>query len=107
MLQEIAWVLKLDRLPSESLYYLGNATFMIISNELSDRVLKQLNDQTKRLLGEIEVNGAAAQYKWGTQKIDRQNVAHFMTFEKVGRHLQREMETDIVTEYLKGNVIDG
>ena len=30
-----------------------------------------------------------------------------MTFEKVGRHLQREMETDIVTEYLKGNVIDG
>ena len=30
-----------------------------------------------------------------------------MTFEKVGRHLQREMETDIVTEYLKGNEIDG
>ena len=107
MLQEIARVLKIDRLPSESLYYLGNATFMIISHELSDRVLEQLNDQTKRLLSEIEVNGAAAQYKWGTQKFDRQNVAHFMTFEKVGRHLQREMETDIVTEYLKGNEIDG
>ena len=107
MLQEIARVLKIDRLPSESLYYLGNATFMIISHELSDRVLEQLNDQTKRLLSKIEVNGAAAQYKWGTQKIDRQNVAHFMTFEKVDRHLQREMETDIVTEYLKGNEIDG
>nr|WP_278771627.1 hypothetical protein [Limosilactobacillus mucosae] len=107
MLQEIARVLKIDRLPSESLYYLGNATFMIISHELSDRVLEQLNDHTKRLLNKIEVNGAAAQYKWGTQKIDRQNVAHFMTFEKVDRHLQREMETDIVTEYLKGNVIDG
>ncbi|WP_270642603.1 hypothetical protein [Limosilactobacillus mucosae] len=56
---------------------------MIISHELSDRVLEQLNDQTKRLLDEIEVNGDAAQYKWGTQKIDRQNVAHFMTFEKL------------------------
>ena len=51
--------------------------------------------------------GPRLKYKWGTQKIDRQNVAHFMTFEKVGRHLQREMETDIVTEYLKGNEIDG
>ena len=62
MLQEIARVLKIDRLPSESLYYLGNATFMIISHELSDRVLEQLNDHTKRLLNKIEVNGAAAQY---------------------------------------------
>ncbi|MFR0595915.1 hypothetical protein ACLUWZ_01910 [Limosilactobacillus mucosae] len=107
MLQEIARVLKVDRLPSEMLYYLGNATFMIISHELSDKVLKQLNDQTKNLLGAIEINGAPAQYKWGTQKIDRKNVEHFMNFEKIDRHLQREMETDIVTEYLKGNVIDG
>lgn len=68
MLQEIARVLKIDRLPSESLYYLGNATFMIISHELSDRVLEQLNDQTKRLLNKIEVNGAAAQYKWGRRR---------------------------------------
>lgn len=107
MLQEIARVLKIDRLPSEMLYYLGNATFMIISHELSDKVLKQLNDQTKNLLGAIEINGAPAQYKWGTQKIDRKNVEHFMNFEKIDRHLQREMETDIVTEYLKGNMIDG
>lgn len=107
MLQEIARVLKVDRLPSEMLYYLGNATFMIISHELSDKVLKQLNDQTKNLLGAIEINGAPAQYKWGTQKIDRKNVEHFMNFEKIDRHLQREMETNIVTEYLKGNVIDG
>ncbi len=102
MLQEIARVLKVDRLPSEMLYYLGNATFMIISHELSDKVLKQLNDQTKNLLGAIEINDAPAQYKWGTQKIDRKNVEHFMTFEKINRHLQRKMETDIVTEYLKG-----
>lgn len=107
MLQEIARVLKVDRLPSEMLYYLGNATFMIISHELSDKVLKQLNDQTKNLLGAIEINGAPAQYKWGTQKIDRKNVERFMNFEKIDRHLQREMETDIVTEYLKGNMIDG
>lgn len=107
MLQEIARALKVDRLPSEMLYYLDNATFMIISHELSDKVLKQLNDQTKNLLGAIEINGAPAQYKWGTQKIDRKNVERFMTFEKIERHLQREMETDIVTEYLKGNVIDG
>ena len=107
MLQKIARVLKVDRLPSEMLYYLGNATFMIISFELSDKVLKQLNDQTKNLLGAIEINDAPAQYKWGTQKIDRKNVERFMTFEKINRHLQREMETDIVTEYLKGNVIDG
>lgn len=107
MLQEIARVLKVDRLPSEMLYYLGNATFMIISHELSDKVLKQLNDQTKNLLGAIEINGAPAQYKWGTQKIDRKNVEHFMNFEKIDRHLQREMETDIVTEYIKGNMIDG
>lgn len=107
MLQKIARVLKADRLPSEMLYYLGNATFMIISFELSDKVLKQLNDQTKNLLGAIEINDAPAQYKWGTQNIDRKNVERFMTFEKINRHLQREMETDIVTEYLKGNVIDG
>ncbi len=102
ILQKIARVLKVDRLPSEMLYYLGNATFMIISHELSDKVLKQLNDQTKNLLGAIEINDAPAQYKWGTQKIDRKNVEYFMTFEKINRHLQREMETDIVTEYLKG-----
>lgn len=91
MLQEIARVLKVDRLPSEMLYYLGNATFMIISHELSDKVLKQLNDQTKNLLGAIEINGAPAQYKWGTQKIDRKNVEHFMNFEKIDRHLQRQL----------------
>lgn len=107
MLQKIARVLKVDRLPSEMLYCLGNATFMIISFGLSDKVLKHLNDQTKNLLGAIEINDAPAQYKWGTQKIDRKNVERFMTFEKINRHLQREMETDIVTEYLKGNVIDG
>jgi hypothetical protein len=102
MLREIAKVLKQDRLPSESLYYLGRGTFLIISHQLSHEAYVRRNEYTKAHLAQFSLLGAAPQFKWGTLRVDHSNIDAFPALQDAVSHAQREMETDLVVEYLKG-----
>lgn len=103
ILDKIAKVLKEDRLPSESLYYLGQGTFLIISHQLSKEAYAKRNALTQKHLGEIALLGTTPQFKWGSLEVDHSNVNDFLTLEDATNHLQRAMETDLVVEYLKGD----
>ncbi|MFT8704887.1 MAG: hypothetical protein ABF805_05865 [Bifidobacterium sp.] len=105
ILRKIAKVLKEDRLPSESLYYLDRGTFLIISHHLSDEQYEKRNEVTKSHLTKVKTMQALAQFKWGSVRIDRSNASKYQALSDVMKRLQREMETDLVVEYLKAEVV--
>lgn len=102
-LRDIAAVLKVDRLPSESLYYLDHGTFVIISHQLSKQTYRKRNELTKAHLSELRCMESTPQFKWGSLDIDSSNIHNFPALRDVLKHLQRDMETDLVVEYLKGD----
>ncbi|MCI1219633.1 MAG: hypothetical protein LKF99_03735 [Bifidobacterium sp.] len=101
-LHDIAQVLKDDRLPSESLYYLDDGTFLIISHLVPEETYEARNVMTRKHLNGSVLLGTTPQFKWGSLRIDHSNVNDFPTLKDATRRLQREMETDLVVEYLKG-----
>lgn len=101
-LQQIAHVLKERRLPSEALYFLGNGTFLILSYHLPNITFAYQNQSTREGLADLLIGKATPQFKWGHLKVDDINVTSFETLESVMRHIERDMETDIVVEYLRG-----
>lgn len=101
-LDQIASVLKRKRLPSEVLYYLNDGTFLILSYHLPDITFAYQNQITRQGLDELRINNTKPQFKWGHLKVDDLNVTSFKELDAVLRHIEREMETDIVVEYLKG-----
>ncbi|GGI63397.1 hypothetical protein GCM10011459_12310 [Limosilactobacillus caviae] len=100
-LQQIAHVLKERRLPSEALYFLGNGTFLILSYHLPNITFAYQNQSTREGLADLLIGKATPQFKWGHLKVDDINVTSFETLESVMRHIERDMETDIVVEYLR------
>ncbi|MCF1783030.1 hypothetical protein LZD76_00865 [Lactobacillus mulieris] len=107
VLRRISKILKQLRFPSEQLYYIGNSTFLIISYALAEDTYIYKNRQTKQALEALEVEKHNPQFKWGTLKVDRTNVNSYSELEHALRHLTRDMETDLVVEYLKGAEING
>ena len=101
-LQKIAKVLKRRRLPSESLYYLEDGTFLILSYNLPDIIFAYQNQSTRAGLDELQINSSKPQFKWGHLKVDDINATSFKNLESVMRHIERDMETDLVVEYLRG-----
>lgn len=101
-LREIAKVLKNYRLPSEAIYYIGNATFLIFSHRLTMEDYQRMNDLTKEKLAAIRVNNVRLQYKWGEERVTKENLSKYQDLDDVLRHINRDMETDLVVEYLKG-----
>lgn len=102
-LEQIAKVFKDDRLPSESIYYLDDATFLLISYDLDTAVYQKLNEYTQEHLNQLQLMETKLQFKWGDVAVDRVNSVEFPTLQDVVRSINRKMETDIVTEYLKGD----
>lgn len=60
------------------------------------------NQSTREGLADLQIGNATPQFKWGHLKVDDLNVTSFKTLDSAMRHLERDMETDIVVEYLKG-----
>lgn len=102
-LEQIAKVFKHDRLPSESIYYLGDATFLIISYDLADKPYQKLNTATKEHLNQLRLLKTDLQFKWGDVEVNYFNSTEFSDLKDAVRYIDRKMETDIVTEYLKGD----
>lgn len=106
-LREIAKILKNDRLPSEALYYIGHGTFLIISFRLTKRIYDHRNDLTRQSLKKIRIGHANPQFKWGAKLINKDDAAKFPELEDVMRHVDRDMETDLIVEYMKGDNVNG
>ena len=107
MLREIAKVLKDDRLPSESLYYIGCGTFLIISFNLTKQTYDHRNALTRQDLQQLKIGQATPQFKWGTKYINKDNAARFPELKEIIRHIDRDMETDLIVEYMKGDNANG
>ncbi|WP_283587245.1 MFS transporter [Limosilactobacillus viscerum] len=107
MLREFAKVLKTDRLPSESLYYIGCGTFLIISFNLTKQTYDHRNALTRQDLQQLKIGQATPQFKWGTKYINKDNAARFPELKEIIRHIDRDMETDLIVEYMKGDNANG
>lgn len=105
-LRQIAKVLKDERFPSEQLYYVGGATFLIISLDVSPTTYEFKNRAMMRDLRQLTLDGTTPQFQWGHLQVDRQNVLGYPNLERVLRHVEREMETDLVVEYMKQEVVN-
>ncbi|MEK1429641.1 hypothetical protein HCY91_04230 [Limosilactobacillus fermentum] len=105
-LRQIAKVLKAERFPSEQLYYIGGATFLIISLDVSPTTYEFKNRAMMRDLWQLTLDGTTPQFQWGHLQVDRQNVLGYPNLERVLRHVEREMETDLVVEYMKQEVVN-
>ena len=100
VLHDIARGIKHTRLPSERIYYLGDARFLIISYRVDENAQKAINDTTKKSLQQA-FKTPAIQFKWAMQRINYDNYDQFIYFADICKHLDRVMETDITTEYLR------
>lgn len=107
MLRKIAKVLKDDRLPSESLYYIGYGTFLIISFNLTKQTYDHRNALTRQDLQQLKICQVTPQFKWGTKYINKDNAAKFPELKEIIRHIDRDMETDLIVEYMKGDNANG
>lgn len=98
-LRQIAKVLKKNALPSTFLFYLGDSTFLLISYrvpaKLEEQLIRQLMDKLAAMPNDL-------QFKLGAYRIDSQNAHDFAKLDDVMRPIKRQMETDIIVEYLKG-----
>lgn len=104
-LEKLADVLKHKRLAAEELFYLGDAKFLIISPELRDDIIKQINQEMIAELKKVqkELPGGL---KWTSQRVDETNAERFSDPNIIEKHLDRELETDLVVEYLKDETND-
>lgn len=101
VLQRIAGVLKKDRLPSEAIFFMGDATFLIVSYNLSKQSYHYRNQLTKHHLEHLTILGTNPQFKWGRKRIDQQAASKYPQLHDAMRPITRDMETDLVVEYLK------
>ncbi|WP_270392927.1 hypothetical protein [Limosilactobacillus fermentum] len=105
-LRQIAKVLKDERFPSEKLYYVGGATFLIISLDVSPTTYEFKNRAMMRDLRQLTLDGTTPQFQCGHLQVDRRNVLGYPNLDRVLRHVEREMETDLVVEYMKQEVVN-
>lgn len=105
-LRQIAKVLKDERFPSEQLYYVGGATFLIISLDVSPTTYEFKNSAMMRDLRQLTLDGTTLQFQCGHLQVDRRNVLVYPNLDRVLRHVEREMETDLVVEYMKQEVVN-
>ena len=105
-LRQIAKVLKDERFPSEQLYYVGGATFLIISLDVSPTTYEFKNRAMMRDLRQLTLDGTTPQFQQGHFQVDRRNVLGYPNLDRVMRHGEREMEPDLVVEYMKQEVVN-
>lgn len=105
LLREIAKILKETRLKSEFIYYTGDGKFLILSPRVTDEMYKELDEQVYIALQKLDT-GIPLMLKVATQNVDLQNCEKFSDLDKLLKHLERGLETDIIVEYLKDDQND-
>ena len=92
-LRALAHELRTHRLPAEQFFYIDDATFLIYSYDLSEHQMAQLTQTTRQHLA------ALAPVQPTGLKMGQAQAAKY-DFHRLLHHLVRELETDIVVEYL-------
>ena len=105
LLREIAKILKETRLRCEFIYYTGDGKFLILSPRVTDETYKELDEQAYIALQKLDT-GIPLMLKVATQKVNLQNCEKFSDLDKLFKHLERGLETDIIVEYLKADQND-
>ncbi len=100
ILRQIAKDLKISRLKSEFIYYITDGTFMVISPQITRKMMEKINTITKENLRKMSIP-IPIDLKMSMQKIDLKNYQEFPELDKLVKHLHRGLETDIIVEYLK------
>lgn len=97
-LRALAHELRTHRLPAEQFFYIDDATFLIYSYDLSEHQMAQLTQTTRQhlaALAPVQPTGL----KMGQAHLTQAQAAKY-DFHRLLHHLVRELETDIVVEYL-------
>lgn len=105
VLRSISMILKKTRLKSEFIYYVGDGMFMIISPQINLQRYKKINEKTRENLRRMDID-IPLESKMASEKIDINNCKKFSDLNKIKKHLQRGLETDIIVEYLKDDQND-
>lgn len=105
VLRSISMILKKTRLKSEFIYYVGDGMFMIISPQINLQTYKKINEKTRENLRRMDID-IPFESKMASEKIDINNCKKFSDLNKIKKHLQRGLETDIIVEYLKDDQND-
>lgn len=100
LLNQMAKIFKNKRLTEEFIYYLGNATFLINSPNLDPHIFEKINQDTKAAILQMP-EPIPKHLKIVSLFVDSSNVAKYDTPEKMLKHLERELETTLIVEYLK------
>ena len=100
ILKQITKVLKNNRLKGEFIYFMGDATFLIISPEIPNELVKKVNHIVDTKLSELELP-IPVSLKHASVHINVDNSDRFPDLIAVIHFLRRELETKIVTEYIK------
>ncbi|MBI1695648.1 hypothetical protein HYQ60_0943 [Lactobacillus crispatus] len=79
---------------------MGDATFLIISPEIPNELVKKVNHIVDTKLSELELP-IPVSLKHASVYINVDNSDRFPDLIAVIRFLRRELETEIVTEYIK------
>ena len=98
-------ILKETRLKDEFIYYVGDGKFWIFSARVRDEMHKELDEQAYIALQKLDT-GIPLMLKVATQSVDLQNCEKFSDLDKLLKHLERGLETDIIVEYLKDDQND-
>lgn len=106
VLAQAANVLKERRLPSEFLYILDDDMLLILSFRLPRETYDYLTAVTKNDLASIRVGDFRPQFQWGHKYITTENIQDYQTLDDAVKHIRRDMETDLVTEYMKKGTLD-
>lgn len=106
VLAQAANVLKERRLPSEFLYILDDDMLLIVSFRLPRETYDYLTAVTKIDLAPIRVGDFRPQFQWGHKYITTENMQDYPTLDDAIKHIRRDMETDLVTEYMKKGTLD-
>lgn len=100
LLNQMAKIFKNKRLTEEFIYYLGNATFLINSPNLDPHIFEKINQDTEEALFQMP-EPIPTHLKIANLFVDSSNVNKYNTPEKMLKHLERELETTLIVEYLK------
>ena len=89
--------------PNESLYYVSDGNFLILSSD-SERDLKGdymtvLKPQLEGLVFQGEDGVQAIQFQSGFLVVDQSNRTKYHRYKEMIRYLKRQLETDIIVEY--------
>lgn len=103
VLKHISDTLKKSRTPNESIFFIGDATFLIMSPKLTKQLQQDLTMLTRQELDKIKFLNQNLehnlQFRFSFELITNKNTDKIDSYEKLEKKMRRNLETDIIVEY--------